>query len=48
MDGAGANVFEVEIAPTPVAALDEVTRSKMVKVPKPKVAHKRTYVVWRR
>ena len=38
-------MFEVETAPTHVATLDKVTRSKMVKLSKPKVAHKRTCVI---
>ena len=36
------NAFEVEKLPTPVATLDEATRDKLVKLPKPIVAQIRT------
>ena len=41
MEGAGTNAFEVEILLVPIETLIEVTRSKIVKLPKPKAAHTR-------
>ena len=37
-----ANLFEVDTVPTPVSTLDEATRDKLAKLPKPKVVHSRT------
>ena len=42
MEEAGANALEVEIAPTPDAKLDEMTRTKRVKLPKPIVSQTST------
>ena len=42
MEEAGANAFEVETVTTPVASLDEVNRSKLVKSPKLKASQTRT------
>ena len=41
MDVAEANTFEVEISPSPAAILDEESRSKIVKLPKPKSSQTR-------
>ena len=42
MECSRENLLEVEISLAPVAALDEVTQAKMVKLPKPKVAYTKT------
>ena len=42
MEYSRANVLELEKALAPVATLDKLTQSKMVKLPKPKVAYTRT------
>ena len=42
MEEAGENALEVEIAPTPDAKLDEMTRTKRVKLPKPIVSQTST------
>ena len=42
MEETGANVFKVEIAPTPVAPLYESTRANLMKLSKPKVSQTRT------
>ena len=41
MDVSRENVFEVETVPSHVVALDEETRAKLVKLPKPKVSQTR-------
>ena len=45
MDVAGANVLEVEISQSPVETLDEDTRAKLVKSPKPKVTQTRKVIM---
>ena len=38
MEEAGSNTFEVEIAPSTVEELDEETRDKLMKLPRPKLS----------
>ena len=45
MEEARSSVLEVETVPTPVATLDEVTRTKLAKLPKPKVSQKSTGIM---
>ena len=42
MEEAGANVFQVETFPTPIATLDEAIRAKIGKLPKLKIAQIRS------